>query len=269
MPKQGGYYFDIFEHPLKSATVEDLDKYPWPDPEDPGYTEGLEEKARYLHENTNYAVAGDFNWASPIESNWYMRGMEDWLIDMITNQKFIEALLEKLCALHIRWLSKVLDATGKYLDVVLQGDDLTVQNGPLYSPQLYRKFVKPWQKRIFDLIRSKTNAKIFYHTCGSASFYIEDLIEIGVDIINPIQVTARNMNIEELKKKYGDRITFWGAIDTQALLPKGRPEEIEKEVKKTIEILGKDGGYVLGSVHNILADVPPENILAMFDTAGK
>ncbi len=267
-PKDGGLYFDIdFEKcPLKDASVKDLHDYPWPDPTDPGFTEGLEKRAKNLSES-DYAVIGHFNLESWYENCWYMRGYEQWYKDFYKNPDFVDTLLSKTKEIHMRFLKKVLDITGPYLDVVMQGDDLATQDGPAIKPELYRRFIKPHQKDIFDLIKQKTDAQLFYHCCGAVKELLPDLIDMGVDIINPVQVSAKGMDTQVLNERFGDKISFWGAIDTQHVLPRGGKSEVKKEVKKRIDDLGQNGGYILSSVHNIQADVPPENIVTMFDTA--
>lgn len=266
--KDGGLYFDIdFEKcPLKDAGAGDLDGYPWPDPTDPGFIDGLEEEAEKLS-RSGYAVIGHFNLESWYENCWYMRGFEQWYKDFYKNPDFVEALLDKTKEIHMKFLKKVLDKTGSYIDVVMQGDDLATQDGPAMDPELYRKFIKPRQREIFDLIKQKTDAKLFYHCCGAVTQFIPDLIDMGVDILNPVQVSADGMDTEKLKEEFGDDLTFWGAIDTQHVLPHGSPKDVEEEVKKRIKDLGEQGGYVLTSVHNIQADVAAENIVTMFDFA--
>lgn len=268
MPKEGGLYYDIVESPLKDANVEDLEKYEWPDPIDPGFTKGIAEKAKRLKE-TDYAVVGDFNFESWYENCWYMRGFAQWYMDMYQNPEFVEALLDKTAELHMKFMDKMLDAVGEHIDVIMQGDDLAVQDGPAMSLDMYRRFIKPRQEKIFDLIKQKTEAKLLYHCCGSVRSFIPDLIDIGVDAINPVQVSAKGMDTKELKREFGDKVSFWGAIDTQRVLPFGNVDEVKKEVERRIDDLAPGGGYVLSAVHNIQADVPPENIMAMYNTAKK
>jgi uroporphyrinogen decarboxylase len=165
-------------------------------------------------------------------------------------------------------IKSILLALGDNVDVVLCPDDLGMQSGPLISPQLYRKLVKPRHRRLFDTIKSHTNAKLLLHSDGAIAPIIGDLIDIGVDILNPIQVSAAGMgDTARLKKEFGTHLSFWGAIDTQQVLPFGTPEEIRAEVKARIEDLAPGGGYVLSAVHNIQAEVPPENVCAMFEAA--
>jgi len=259
-------YYDIVEHPLSDATtVQDIEKYNWPDPYDSGRTRGLREKAKSLRENSNYALVGYMGDTSIFETCWYLRGMEQFFSDLIISKKMAKALLEKVFEVQSIRIEKYLNEVGKYLDVVSVGDDICGQLGPLISPSLYREMIKPYHKAYFELIKSKTSAKLHLHSCGTVQYFLDDFIEIGVDIINPVQVSARGMDPKTLKEKYGNQISFWGGIDTQHVLPNGTPEEVANEVHRMIEILGRDGGYVVSAVHNIQADVPPENIVAMCD----
>ncbi|MQY78642.1 MAG: hypothetical protein GH151_05505, partial [Bacteroidetes bacterium] len=152
------------------------------------------------------------------------------------------------------------------IDVIMIGDDLGGQLGPLFSPIFYRKIVKPRQKKLVQHIKSLTSTKIWYHTCGSVAEYIPDLLDNGIDILNPVQISANNMNPKELKEKYGKKLVFWGGgIDAQHVLPFAKPDEIIEQVKRNLEIFKPYGGYVFNNVHNIQSGVPPENIVALFD----
>jgi uroporphyrinogen decarboxylase len=144
---------------------------------------------------------------------------------------------------------------------------MAFQDGPMMSMDLYRKMIKPYHRRLFGYIKSRTPAKILYHTCGSVAHLIPDIIEMGVDALNPVQVSAKGMDTRALKREFGRDLSFWGAVDTQRVLPFGTPEEVAAEVRRRIGDLGAGGGYVLCAVHNIQADVPPENICAMYDSA--
>jgi uroporphyrinogen decarboxylase len=171
--------------------------------------------------------------------------------------------------LHIEFFRHYLEAVGDCIDVVVVSDDLGGENGPLISPELYRELVKPAQKKLWQFIKSNTEAYLFLHSCGSIYRFIPDLIEIGVDILNPIQVAAKDMDTRRLKDEFGDKLIFWGGIDTQRILPFGSPEDVESEVKKRIADMAPGGGYVLTAVHNIQAGVSPENICMMYDAARK
>ncbi len=267
-PKHG-YYFDMVKHPLKQATVKDLDDYPWPDPDNPGRYEGLEQEAKQLFGNTEYAVVGEARTGSLFERNWYLTGIERFLTDMLLNQGFIEKLLAISLEIHQKKTSKFLDAVGDYIQVLALDGDLAMQTGPLMSPDLYRRIIKPYCKKLLRLVKRKTSAKVFRHCCGSVVPFIPDFIECRIDAIHPVQVSAKNMDTRKLKEKFGSKIGFWGGIDTQHVLPYGTVKDVEEEVKRRIHDLAPGGGYVLAAVHNIQRDVPPENIVAMFRAAKK
>jgi uroporphyrinogen decarboxylase len=181
---------------------------------------------------------------------------------------FADRIMEKLTELYIKASLDYLNEVGPYLDVVIYWDDVCGQNGWLIRPDLYIKQVKPRQRRLVEAIKKKTKAKLFYHGCGAVYDLIPHLIEIGFDIINPVQVSAKGMDTRRLKREYGRDIVFWGGgIDTQHVLPFGKPQEVADEVKRRIDDLAPGGGFVFAAVHNIQAFVPPENIIAAFDTA--
>jgi uroporphyrinogen decarboxylase len=261
-------YWDPVEHPLKDADVEDLEGYPWPDPDDPGRVEGLRDEAKRLRAETDYAIIADMPVLGLFESGWVtLRGAEQYFMDMAINKPFIRALMEILTDLQIRFYKNYMDAVGDCIDIVVVADDLGSENGLLVSLDHYRELVKPYQRRLWQSIKENTDAHLFLHCCGSIHPLISDLIELGVDILNPVQVSAKNMDTQRLKSEFGDRITFWGGIDTQHVLPFGSPEDVKNEVKKRIADLAPGGGYVLTAVHNIQAAVKPENICAMYDAA--
>jgi uroporphyrinogen decarboxylase len=183
-------------------------------------------------------------------------------MDLVADEEFMAALLEKLFAIVSTVTRRFLEITGPYLTVVRTADDLATQQSLMMSPSTYRKVIKPFHRRYFALIRQYTDAKIFFHSDGNVVDLLDDLIEIGVDVLNPVQVSAF-ADPELVKQRYGDRLAFWGGIDTQTTLPRGTPQEVADEVALRIRQFADHGGYVLGPVHNILADVPPANIIAM------
>lgn len=263
----GSLYYDLTKSPLAGdVDVADLDKFRWPDPHDPGRCRGLAEAAAHLHQATDHAVVLSMP-GGIVHQAQFMRGFEDWFADLIANPTFFQALMEKLADLWIEMAKDELDAVGSNVDVCFCGDDMAFQDGPMMSMDLYRRMIKPHHKRLFGSLRSRTSAMIAYHTCGSVVHLIPDLIEMGVDALNPVQVSAKGMHSKKLKQEFGKDICFWGAIDTQRALPFGTPEDVKAEVKRRIEDLGPGGGYVLCAVHNIQADVSPENICAMYDAA--
>ena len=264
-----GDYSQIYENPLKRASVSDLEQYSWPDPEDEGRFAGLKEEAKTIYEEMNYVLIGLIDGLGSIfERAWKLRGMQNFFIDLISNPKFAGKLMDKILDFNLRFADRFLDEVGDYVDIIQIGDDFGGKSSLLISPELYAKTIMPRQKELIDFIKSKANVKIFYHTCGSIMPLIDKLLGVGIDILNPIQVSADNMDTKELKRRFNKELVFWGAIDSQYILPQGSTREVEDEVKRRIEDLAEDGGYVLAAVHNIQSDVPPSNIVTMFE-AGK
>lgn len=261
-------YYEMNNNPLRDATIEDLSNYNWPDPYDPGYTQGLTEEIENIYNNTNYALVGDVGFKSFWELGYMLRGFNELLMDLAINKKFVTALMNKLYEINIIVTGRYLDIVGDYIQVFRTADDLASQTGLLFSIDTYRQLLKPFYKKFIEFVKSKTRAKIFYHSCGNVKELFNDFIEIGIDIINPVQVSALG-DMVEIKKKYGRNLAFWGGIDTQKILPWGSISEVENEVSKRIKELGSSGGYVIASVHNIQPDVPPENIVAMASAAKK
>ena len=182
--------------------------------------------------------------------------------------EFCAALLDKISQFWVDWLTGFLTEVGDLLDVIMIGDDLTGQDGPLFSPSFYRTVVQPRQKRVTSTIRKMTDAKIWYHTCGSCMDLIPDLLANGIDILNPVQISARNMDPAALKERFGRKLVFWGGgIDAQHVLPFASPGTVRQEAARNIGIFKPGGGYVFANVHNIQAGVPPDNIVALYDTA--
>jgi uroporphyrinogen decarboxylase len=166
------------------------------------------------------------------------------------------------------WFRLFLDEAGDVVDVIMIGDDLAGQAGPLFNPEIYRRLVKPRHKRLVQYVRSRTQAKIWYHTCGSCAAFIPDLIDNGIDILNPVQISASHMDPVDLKRRFGRDLVFWGGgCDSQHVLPRGTPSEVEENVRRNLEAFMPGGGYVFNSIHNIQGEVPPENIVVMFDAA--
>lgn len=261
-----GSYREVSQSPLEEATIEDLERYAWPDPLDPARTAGLAEEAQNLYENSDYAIMGDSGFKGFWEIGYMLRGYERLITDLCLDPEFVYALFDKLLELNMAATGEFLKAVGPYIQVIRLADDLATQSGPLMSPEMYRRMLKPYHDKLIKFVKERTEAKIFYHSCGDVRPLINDLVEIGVDALNPVQVSAMG-DTAELKSKFGDKICFWGGVDTQHVLPFGSPEEVREEVKRRIRDLGPGGGYILASVHSIQADVPPQNILAMVEAA--
>jgi uroporphyrinogen decarboxylase len=268
MPRDGGYYFDWVDFPIKEFTMEALDQYAWPQPDPKEYIIQLREQAKYLYENTDYALVGSAVIGGGIfEQPARTMGMESFLMALVAEPSFADRLMEQITDIYIESCNNYLDEVGGYIQVFTYWDDVNTQDGWMISPDLYRRMIKPKQRRLVEAIKRKTDARLFFHGCGAAFDLIPDLIDLGFDIFNPVQVSARGMDTKRLKQTYGNDITFWGGIDTQRVLPFGKPADVVDEVKRRIDDLAPGGGFVFAAVHNIQAQVPPENILAMFDTA--
>jgi len=258
---------DITHHPLADATLADLGDYPWPKGGDPGRFVGLRDRAKQILDETPYALVSGIS-GVVYEMCWYMRGLEQWFMDMLQQPEFCEALLDQTMKFWLDWFDAFLTEVGDLVDVIMVGDDLAGQTGPLFRPDFYRRIVKPRQKQVVQLIKSRTKAKIWYHTCGACRMYLPDLIDNGIDAINPVQISASNMDPADLKAEFGDRLTFWGGgIDAQHVLPHADPETVREHVRRNIAALMPGGGYVFNNVHNIQAGVPAENVVAMYDAA--
>lgn len=264
------HYYEMEFHPLKDAErLEAIETYPWPEPEAYIDLAGLRERARHLRKTTDYALAGYMGGASIFEQAWYLRSYTGLLVDFMVNKEFAHALLQKILEVRKKNAVLYLQEVGEYLDVFQIGDDIATQEGPVMSPELYREMVKPYHAELFGFIKERTPAKLYYHSCGGVAPHIDDLIDIGVDVLNPIQVAAKGMETVELKRRFGDRLAFWGAIDTQQVLPFGTVEDVRQEVRRRITDLAPGGGYILAGVHNLQSDIPPENIIAMYEEGGR
>jgi uroporphyrinogen decarboxylase len=247
--------------PLQNATLDDLKQAVWPDPTDPSRVEGLRETAKRLYESTDYALVADIIDRGPFELAVKLRGYEPFFMDLALDPLFADALLDKITETLIALWDLYLGALGDYVQVVCQGDDLGMQTSLIISPKMYRRFIKPCHKRIYDFIHSKTDAKVFMHSCGSVIDIIPDLIEVGVDILNPLQYGATGMSLVDLKRSFGKDLCFWGGgIETQQILPYASHAEIEAEITRNLEIMTPGGGYVFAMTHNLQPDISPDRI---------
>ena len=270
MPKNG-YYFDMISHPLERPEVEELNKIAFPDPSDQKYKEkfeSLEKKAKFLYEKTEYALVAHGFGLGIFEHCWALRGLDRFLVDLLRNEKFAEALLDRIAEYQIACWGELLKYIGDYVHVAQVGDDLGTQIGPMISQDIYRKIIRPRQEKLWNSIKRQANVYLLLHSCGSIYQFIPDFIQMGVDALNPIQVSAKNMDTRKLKEEFGEELTFWGGgCDTQKILPYGTSSDVENEVKRRIQDLAPGGGFVFAQVHNIQDGVPPENMVSMFKAA--
>lgn len=264
---QDGHYLYVdgpfFGH--KKVAPEAIDINGWPDPDNPGYYRGLRERAQALRA-TGSAVILNMP-IGVVHQGQFLRGFGDWLKDLYKNRAFSEQLMGVIAERWIAVAENALALCGRDVDVVFFGDDLASQLAPLFDPEIYRALIKPHHRRMIAAVKAKADVKVLYHSCGAVTRLVDDLIDIGVDALNPVQVTAADMDPRMLKQRFGTRIAFWGGINSQAVLPFGTADEVKAEVRRIIDIMSPGGGFVLNSVHNIQEDVPTENIVAMFDEA--
>jgi len=267
MPKENGRYYDMCAHPLAGdIEISDIEKFPWPDPLDDSIFADMPDQIAAL-ESSGYGLVLNGFTSGILEMGLRLRGFEQFFMDLFINPGLAEAILDKLTELKCIYWEKALGLFGDKVLVAVEADDLGTQTSQLISPETYRKLLKSRHKQIISVIKKQApHSKVFFHTCGAVRPLIPDLIEAGVDILNPVQVAAKDMDTKALKKDFGDCITFWGgAVDTQQTLPRGTPEQVKDEVKRRIEDLAPSGGFVFSAVHNIQADVPPANIEAMLE----
>ena len=260
-----GFYYDMVGFPLEHAAITDLERFAWPDPRDPARYEGLEERVAQAAASGRAVVMNSIC-AGTMEMAAWMTGYERLFSSMLLEPDFAGALLDKVLEIKQAYWEIVLDRVGDQIDIVCDSDDLGEQQRPLISPRLYRKMLKPRHKELFDFIHARTRAKIYLHSCGAIRPLIPDLIEIGVDILNPVQVNAPGMDPAGLKRDFGSELVFWGgAVDPQGIFGRGTPQQVRDAARRNIETLMPGGGFVCATVHNIQPNVPPENIIAMWD----
>lgn len=264
--KKSELYFDQVSGPLygSDVTLEQIRNLPWIDTYDKSKVAGMRETALQIKE-AGFVVVADMMSFGTFEHSLWLRGWEDFLVSFYEDPILAEALLERTTQGAIELFDNMLSEIGDVIDIVSHGDDLGMQDRSLISPEIYNKYIKKYHKKLIDFIKTKTKAKLFFHSCGSVHSLIPGLIEAGVDILNPIQTTAKNMDPETLKRDFGKDICFWGGIDTQDILQTGSNYQIRENIKQLIDVLGKDGGYIIAPSHNIQGSVPPEKIEYMVE----
>jgi uroporphyrinogen decarboxylase len=266
-PKDG-HYFDFREFPIQEASVEAIQAYQsWPDVTDPGRWRNLRTRALELTKTgkaiTSYSILG----GGIFEQAARLMPVEEFFCGIASDAAFSDAILGQLHDLYLDATEKLLSEVGDLIDVWVYWDDLSIQNGPMVNPRWYRRHLKPLHASLFAKVKTLSGAKILYHSCGAMKSWLPDLIEVGVDIINPVQISADGMDPFILKREFGNDLVFWGGgCDSQQVLPFGSSRDVIAEVKKNIDALAPDGGFIFASIHNIQNGVPPENILAMYDT---
>ncbi len=266
MPKDG-FFFDASTAPLGGEIdAGHLARFAWPDGGDPARRAGVAAEARRVNAEEGRAVYVGSACAGLTEMLFRLRGFEDGYMDLAADPGLARALMERVLEVKLAWWGAVLPELGDAVDIVGEADDLGGQTTPLFSPRTYRELVKPLHAELFAFIRARTTAKVFLHSCGAIRELLPDLVEIGVDVLNPVQVSAAGMETAALKRDFGRDLVFWGGgVDTQGVLAGGTPDEVRAEVRRRIDDLAPGGGYVFASVHNIQANVPPANVAAMWE----
>lgn len=260
------FYFDAIYRPLADAmSISDLDRYEWPALTDEYLTQ-LQAEARRLYHDTDYAILGSFG-GNFLEAGQGLRGWDTFLMDLAGNRSFAEAILDRLLKQHLRNVELYLDAVGDTIQIIQMGDDLGTQAGPQLRPKLYYETIQPRQKILWSKIHQlKPQVAVFLHSCGGIYELLPGIVDAGCDVINPVQISAKGMDPARLKREFGDKLTFWGGgCDTQTVLPFGAPQEVYEHTRRNIEIFKPGGGFVFCQVHNIQANVPPQNIAAMYE----
>ena len=270
-PKEGGFYYDMYVHPLANAEkLEDFKTYEFPDPLDDHRFQNLRRDAQAAVDKGKAVVLAGPS-AGILEVYSWLRGYEPFYVDLAINQQFVAYMLDRLVEFKCAYWERALAEVGDLVDLVIEADDMAGQHSLLFSPQTYRKLIKPRHKKLFSFARSsavkqQAPIKLFFHSCGAIRPLIGDLIDAGIDILNPIQVSAAGMDAKELKQEFGRDLVFWGGgVDTQGVLGTGAPEDVKEDVRRNIEALAPGGGFVFAAVHDIQANVPPENIMAMWE----
>jgi len=264
MPIDGGMYYDSFAPPLPGdVDLAAVDAYAAPDATDPARTAGMGDDARAIAAEGRAVAVGSIC-GGLTEGLFKIRGFEEGYMDLAADPDLARRVMGRVLETKLAYWERALPEVGDAVDVLVEADDLGGQDRTLFSPRTYRELVKPLHRELFDYLHARTDAKVFFHTCGAVRELIPDLIDIGVDILNPVQVSAAAMDTAELKAEFGRDIVFWGGgVDTQRVLGAGTPEQVRAEVLRRVSDLRGDGGFVFAAVHNIQPNVPAVNILAM------
>jgi len=260
------FYFDSVYRPLADATsISDLDKHDWTPLKDEDLVV-LQKEAKRLHDETDYAILGSFGGAF-LEGGQGLRGWDTFMMDIAGNRSFAEALLDRMLAHYLRNVELYLDAVGDTINIIQMGGDMGTQNGPQIRPKLYYEMFQPREKALWGRIHHlKPDVAVFLHCCGGIYELLPGIIDAGIDVLNPVQTSAKGMDPLRLKHEFGDKLTFWGGgCDTQKVLPFGTPEEVYTHTRQQMQVFKAGGGFIFSQVHNIQANVPPRNIVAMYE----
>jgi len=265
-PKDGGFYYDMYQHPLANAdSLAELKAYRFPDPLDDQRFATLRAQAEAAASKGKAVVlAGPSAGIAEVYS--WLRGYEQFYMDLAINWRHVAYMLDRLVDFKCAFWTRAIKEVEGLVDVVIEADDLAGQNSLLMSPDTYRALIKPRHRRLFSCVKELAPVKLFFHSCGAVRPLIGDLIDAGIDILNPVQISSAGMDLRELKQEFGRDLVFWGGgVDTQRVLGTGTPAEVKADVRRNIDALTPGGGFVFAAVHDIQADVPPENVMAMWE----
>jgi len=264
----GCLYFEGKSGPLADAeTIADVDRLFNPQPYSKEALADMRARAKWIYENTDYAIMVGFG-GNILEGGQGLFGWERFMMEVALDSEVVNYALDKMVEGYMENLRLVIEALDGYVQIIQMGDDLGSQTATLLSSATYRRAVKPRHTKQYKFIRENSSIHVFLHACGSCYEVIGDLIDEGVEILNPVQTSAVGMEPRRLKKEFGDKITFWGGgCDTQAILPNATPNQIDQHVKERIEIFAPGGGFVFNQIHNVQSNVPPENVVAVYEAA--
>jgi len=267
--KTVGLYDESYEFPLAGCDMASVKNFKMPDPRDKARFDGLKEQAERLYASTDYALIGG-SCASLFYLSGEFVGFQEYMEKILSDQDVIVKLVDRLLEWECEFFDAYLAEIGEYIEMVWIGDDWGMQTGPIMNPAIFRKIFVPRYKELIKLIKSKAAVKISLHSCGSVYWALNDFAEMGIEVIHPLQGTAFGMDDPvKIKKEFGDRLVFYSNLCNQSILPHGTPADVDGDVKRKIEALAEGGGYILSGGHNIQADVPPANVIAMIDAALK
>jgi uroporphyrinogen decarboxylase len=266
-------YYEVCWAPLANAqTTADIDRFAWPDPWTEREEQYLRKRLQEIYHGTDQALfAGLSNLVcSFFEISLVLFGFENFMLKLVTARELIEYWLDALLAHDLAILEKFLALAGPFIDAIQMNDDFGSQSALQISPRLYREVFKPRQRRWIEFVKARTRAKVFIHCDGAIEEILPDFIELGIDVLNPLQTSARGMDPQRIKQRFGRHLAFWGGgVETQTTLPFGSVEDVRRQVRERVQLLGAGGGYVFAAIHNLQADIPPEKILAIYDTVAQ
>jgi len=266
----GSFYYEMVKYPLANLTLPDIEAFSWPNPYDPGRVEGLRERVLKIRRETDKAIMAKFS-NSIWEQSWWLYGMENWMVALMINPEIATAIMDKVCQVAIGFIDVGLNAIGDLVDILrLSGEDLGTQQAPMISMDLYNRLVKPhfeklWSFAKSNLLQKNPRGKMMVHSCGNVRPFIPSWIDMGLDILDPVQPRVEAMEPYGLKKDFGNQLVFHGGIDQQHTLPFGTRQEVMAEVKSYIRALAPGGGYIVAPAHNVQSDVPPANLVTIRD----